>query len=719
MEIASPAGVFDTADPVTISITGGDPTREADRDIFPGNFLTNEQTGRPVMLESVYFAEISATVGGTALTALNAPAEVCFKVPAGLDSTYEAGARIPVYFFDPELGSWVREGQSRVEADSGQKRSCFTVDHLSWWNVDQPLYTHTTIHGKILDPEGNPYQNLYVSAVGVSYAGSSSASTDSNGEFCIDVKRGGETVKIRVGWDHYYGTASPASDNQVPTSESSAAAVVVTPDQQASCPQKIKYVGTLKFPKLDIRQVSFTDDHGDKFAANLGTGSPIALTDPVWTKDSAGAVTKNVPVVYKRGIPFKLGETKLKSDMAILPPLTATIHADGTDPYEFFTQGTIFGEFATLNNVAFGVATDKVDLLEPFTINWKYTYDGWNFWEAGTSTHTVYVTLRKPNPMQVGADPVLKDMLLLTIVDYAVRPAVGAQHEKTVMEKVFGRLSGLTPAGVPALGAVKQKVLNPVTGALSDGSTMTYYIPGGTRTSCPANPNPPSMLMTASGAGRCGDWAYFLGELLAVHGISSELTGVVVHESQVTATAAATTCTLREPYGFLLKNWSFTDPGTSGNAEFPYERNSAPAKAEFTDLAGVAGQGNANPPGWFWDHAFIKYDNKYYDSSYGIGSYATLNDYENAAIDGYARLNPPGAFDTPGVMTILRAFGKKNDPVKQEICVNFTETFPASPPDLPETLPPPPGGGLGDVLDEIYRGIDDFLGGIGDFFGGN
>lgn len=712
IEITFPAGAFATSAPVTVSITGGDPTKAQDRDLFPGNFLANENTN-PVMLESVYFAEISAAANGTTLTTLAAPAEVCFKVPSALTAAYPVGSKIPVYSFDPTLGTWVKEGKSTVEQANAGSRACFTVNHLSWWNVDQPIETHTTIWGVLLDPESKPLANTYVSAEGVSYAGTSNATTDSSGIFCIEVKRGGETVKVRVGWDHYYGTVSPSTEPQMPTSDAAAAVIVTTPSTQATCPTKVKYVGVLKFPKLEAREVGFMDDHGDKFVANLSTASTYTVTDPVWVKDTSGAVTKNVPVVYKRGIPFKLKDTKFKSDRAITVPLTVAIRGDGNDAYDYDTAGSVTGEWLILNGIAAQAATDKVALLEPYKIDWKYTYDGWTEYSAGASDHRVYVTLRKPNPLKISVPAALNDMLILDIVDYAVRPAVGAEHPDIVMEKIFGRLGNLTAAGVPASGAVTQKILDPITGALTNGAVMTYYIPGGIRVSCPTFGNPPSMFFDAAGAGRCGDWAYFLSELLAIHGIGSELIGFVVDVPAVTTGTPGATCVLDDQYTFNVKNWTFNAPGTSGDPTFPYERNifAMPAKIEFVDGAGVAGQGNADPPGWFWDHAINRYGGKYYDASYGIGPYNTLNDYENAALDGFPKLNPPGATDA-GAMNIQKGFGKQNNTAVQEVCVDFTATFPASPLDLPETLlPPPPPLNFPDIIDIIRDIFNYFSGG--------
>jgi hypothetical protein len=55
---------------------------------------------------------------------------------------------------------------------------------------------------------------------------------------------------------------------------------------------------------------------------------------------------------------------------------------------------------------------------------------------------------------------------------------------------------------------------------------------------------------------------------------------------------------------------------------------------DVADQLGVAAQKNDNPPGFFRNHFVIRFDNKIYDPSYGLGPYDKEIDHENAAIDG-------------------------------------------------------------------------------------
>jgi hypothetical protein len=55
----------------------------------------------------------------------------------------------------------------------------------------------------------------------------------------------------------------------------------------------------------------------------------------------------------------------------------------------------------------------------------------------------------------------------------------------------------------------------------------------------------------------------------------------------------------------------------------------------------MAGQGNANPPGGFFNHFIVQYSNQWYDPSYGNPSqgslFLTQAEWENASIEGYRK----------------------------------------------------------------------------------
>ncbi|HVP10667.1 MAG TPA: hypothetical protein VMV94_05695, partial [Phycisphaerae bacterium] len=69
--------------------------------------------------------------------------------------------------------------------------------------------------------------------------------------------------------------------------------------------------------------------------------------------------------------------------------------------------------------------------------------------------------------------------------------------------------------------------------------------------------------------------------------------------------------------------------GTPGGGMYPYSIGSS-----ASNLPGVQGQDNPEPPEAFYNHFIVRYSGQIYDPSYGAGPFPTENSHENAAIDG-------------------------------------------------------------------------------------
>ena|GEM_PF-5967416 len=126
--------------------------------------------------------------------------------------------------------------------------------------------------------------------------------------------------------------------------------------------------------------------------------------------------------------------------------------------------------------------------------------------------------------------------------------------------------------------------------------------------------------MLMMGTGRCGAWAEALVENLQVMGARAEMIHLVVN---MTANLQLP-CNEDQVYVciMLVKNWRVTvATPDSGDIEFPYLARSV------QDQLGAAGQGNENPPPYFWDHAIVKAGQglytALYDPSYGAGPFPT------------------------------------------------------------------------------------------------
>jgi hypothetical protein len=137
------------------------------------------------------------------------------------------------------------------------------------------------------------------------------------------------------------------------------------------------------------------------------------------------------------------------------------------------------------------------------------------------------------------------------------------------------------------------------------------------------------------GVGRCGAWAEALMVSLRAMGANSaELIHLVVNFG-----ASPQPCNENEPMVciMLVKWWNF-NPRTpySGDPNFPFLATSV------LDLLGAAGQGNENPPPYFWDHAITKAGTglsaALFDPSYGTGSFPTAT--EVTEIEARTRTQP-------------------------------------------------------------------------------
>ena len=170
---------------ITGGIVYGNPTLTGDLEIFPGEFLTQSDTGAGVAGEGVLitggFARITLTDdAGQPITqfAPGTEARVAMRVPAGIQNP-ETGAlvapgdTVPIFVFDEAAGEWVVEHnsdgsvkRSTVQQDGDGMFVEFATTHLTWFNLD---YSSTKcpdgtpiIH--LVDLNGRPVHGAYVYA---------------------------------------------------------------------------------------------------------------------------------------------------------------------------------------------------------------------------------------------------------------------------------------------------------------------------------------------------------------------------------------------------------------------------------------------------------------------------------------------------------------------------------------------------------------------------
>ncbi|MCX8064927.1 MAG: carboxypeptidase regulatory-like domain-containing protein [Candidatus Hydrogenedentes bacterium] len=205
--VIPPNSVFDEAGnpvtgPVDVYITPLDFNEPNDILAFPGGFqgISTSKQGERVDLESYALADFTLKQGDkevkldTTAKADN-PAEITLDLPD--DSPLNAGDKVPLWYFDEELGVWIESGEGTVYDDNGDKYYKAPVQHLTWWNCDAPITDKTCIQGYVKDKQGKPVVGAVVKAIGYSYNGVTTTYTDITGFFCVDVK-GNSTVIIEI-----------------------------------------------------------------------------------------------------------------------------------------------------------------------------------------------------------------------------------------------------------------------------------------------------------------------------------------------------------------------------------------------------------------------------------------------------------------------------------------------------------------------------------------
>lgn len=157
---------------------------------FPGDFAAQSASGAAATLETFALFDVSITQGGIPIDLADGQTVTLeFLLPA--DTPLVTGESVALWFFDDATGLWVEEGLGTVgpsTTTAGRLAVIGTVSHFSWWNCDRPISTFGCLQGQVTDAGGTPVQGATVRGSGVDYNGTSRATTDSNGNYCLNVR---------------------------------------------------------------------------------------------------------------------------------------------------------------------------------------------------------------------------------------------------------------------------------------------------------------------------------------------------------------------------------------------------------------------------------------------------------------------------------------------------------------------------------------------------
>ncbi len=170
-KIVLPPGFVTATGPVTVTITGLDPTTDQIQ-ALPGGLQAVDGTGATKYLKPVSFAEYTVKdAAGNVLqfnSAASAGANIELPIPASLvgQPGYANGDPIECYVYDPADGKWKTPVPGVIGASSvnGQPAIKATIFHLSWYGGAPATSDIACVHGTVRDSLGNPLAGVSVEA---------------------------------------------------------------------------------------------------------------------------------------------------------------------------------------------------------------------------------------------------------------------------------------------------------------------------------------------------------------------------------------------------------------------------------------------------------------------------------------------------------------------------------------------------------------------------
>jgi hypothetical protein len=381
--------------------------------------------------------------------------------------------------------------------------------------------------------------------------------------------------------------------------------------------------GKVKTITLGLKEVAFTGGHYHAVKMDDGTQDYVA---PHWQDNSSpldgdadDSSDKKYPISFTRNTKMKISAKWLISPSGLTIPIM--IKGDGPGNLDFpETLATMSSNELTLTDVeCSNPFENEVDFFDPLSINWQFSIDGGLTWrDAGTSANQTYVTL---------GDPLTT--VFRTLAHLGCKNADGEDTSSACTAKIWEEFIDRDVRRI-------------------DGVQLTYYA----SYNC-ANVTTADLL--AQGDGQCGAWAKFFIDMRKVQGID-DLNEYVIFEPIIDD-------------GFIVKNWSFTSPGSSSIASYPFLNIPGyplvmPTSynwkfSEVNDDPGIPGQGNPNPASLFSNHQVV-ISGEYYDPSYGL-RHANLQEIDDNAIDGFYKGPGQLPVDEPVVNQDLNGDGDKVD----------------------------------------------------------
>lgn len=165
----------------------------------PGDFTAIDGNGEYRRLESYGMFQVNLVdADGNELNLADGSAAPVVMPLQGVG--YTVGETIPMWHYDEVEGRWMEEVSGTVvELEGGALAVEFDAPHFSTWNCDRPISTHGCVSGQLNTATGQNRGGATIRAVGISYISTTTARSNANGEFCLEVKNG-ETIWLEISY---------------------------------------------------------------------------------------------------------------------------------------------------------------------------------------------------------------------------------------------------------------------------------------------------------------------------------------------------------------------------------------------------------------------------------------------------------------------------------------------------------------------------------------
>ncbi len=194
---------------------------------MPGEFDGKSQNGTQVSLETLgaFSMEIQDQHGKQ----LELQKPLIVRMPySGKGKAYE---EVPLWSYDAAGGTWKQEGVGKILKSGKNLIIEAKIPHLSWWNLDQPITSKTSVWVKsFVAPGGELLLTPMLSGAGRDYTGLSFPYDYYEKFFgdkgrvlqgaCVDVKTGSK-IRLHAGFYGISGVYEGAREIQVPAQNSS------------------------------------------------------------------------------------------------------------------------------------------------------------------------------------------------------------------------------------------------------------------------------------------------------------------------------------------------------------------------------------------------------------------------------------------------------------------------------------------------------------------